>query len=42
MQVESFFEWLGQALGTVISYIVDALSGFFGLFADSGANYLEG
>jgi hypothetical protein len=42
MRVESFFEWLGQALGTVIRYIVDALSGFFGLFADAGANFLEG
>lgn len=42
MQVEGFFEWLGQALGTVIRYIVDALSGFFGLFAAAGANFLEG
>jgi len=42
MRVESFFEWLGQALGTVIRYIVDALSGFFGLFAEAGANFLEG
>jgi len=42
MRVESFFEWLGQALGTVIRYIVDALSGLFGLFADAGANFLEG
>lgn len=42
MQVEGFFEWLGQALGTVIRYIVDALSGFFGLFADAGHNFLEG
>lgn len=42
MQVESFFEWLGQALGTVIRYIVDALSGIFYLFAEAGANFLEG
>ena len=42
MRVEGFFEWLGQALGTVIRYIVDALSGFFALFASAGANFLEG
>ncbi|HCL78046.1 MAG TPA: hypothetical protein DIC26_19660, partial [Pseudomonas sp.] len=42
MRVEGFFEWLGQALGTVIRYIVDALSGLFGLFADAGHNFLEG
>jgi hypothetical protein len=42
MRVEGFFEWLGQALGTVIRYIVDALSGFFAMFADAGQSFLEG
>lgn len=42
MRVEGFFEWLGQALGTVIRYIVDALSGFFGMFANAGQSFLEG
>ncbi|EXF46437.1 major facilitator superfamily permease [Pseudomonas sp. BAY1663] len=42
MRVEGFFEWLGQALGTVIRYIVEGLSDFFGLFARAGHNFLEG
>jgi len=42
MRVEGFFEGLGQALGTVIRYIVDALSGFFAMFANAGQSFLEG
>lgn len=42
MRVESFFEGLGQALGTVIRYIVDALGGFFGFFANAGERFLHG
>lgn len=41
MQVD-FFGWLGQALGTVIRYIVDGLEWFFGLFAVAGHNFLRG
>lgn len=42
MRVEGFFEWLGQALGAVIRFIVEALGDFFGLFARAGHNFLEG
>ena len=42
MQVESFFEWLGQALGSVIRFIVDGLSGLFNLLSHAGANFVEG
>lgn len=42
MRVEGFFEWLGEALGTVIRYIVDALGGFFAMFANAGQSFLEG
>lgn len=37
MHVEGFFEWLGQALGSLIRFIVDALSGLFNLLANAGA-----
>ncbi|QXI59964.1 hypothetical protein HU759_004045 [Pseudomonas sp. OE 28.3] len=42
MQVESFFEWLGQALGSVIRFIVDGLSGLFGALTHAGGNFIEG
>jgi hypothetical protein len=42
MQVESFFEWLGQALGSVIRFIVDGLSGLFNILSDAGGNFVEG
>jgi hypothetical protein len=42
MQVESFFEWLGQALGSIIRFIVDALSGLFNLLSHAGSNFVEG
>ncbi|MDR9752269.1 hypothetical protein RG836_12485 [Pseudomonas sp. SZMC_28357] len=42
MQVESFFEWLGQALGSVIRFIVDGLSGLFNVLANAGGNFVEG
>ncbi|MFG0380186.1 hypothetical protein ACF8C6_04385 [Pseudomonas sp. zbq_18] len=40
--IQDFFEWLGHALGTLIRFIVEALSGFFGLFADVGRSFLNG
>ncbi len=40
--VSDFFQWLGHALGTLIRFIVEALSGFFGLFADAGRSFLQG
>ena len=42
MQVESFFEWLGQALGSVIRFIVDLLSGLFNTLSHAGGNFVEG
>ncbi|MCG6577866.1 hypothetical protein EGM97_24585 [Pseudomonas sp. AF32] len=42
MQVESFFEWLGQALGSVIRFIVDLLSGLFNTLANAGSNFVDG
>lgn len=40
--IQDFFEWLGHALGTLIRFIVEALSGFFGFFADIGRSFLDG
>ncbi|MBT2375112.1 hypothetical protein [Pseudomonas fluorescens] len=42
MQVESFFEWLGQALGSVIRFIVDGLSGLFNGLTQAGGNFIDG
>ncbi|HAF93690.1 MAG TPA: hypothetical protein DCG67_18290 [Pseudomonas sp.] len=42
MRVEGVFEWLGQAIGTLIRYVVEALSGFFAFFANAGHEFLEG
>ena len=39
--IQDFFEWLGHALGTLIRFIVEALSGFFGFFADIGRSFLD-
>ncbi|MGJ7515797.1 hypothetical protein ACSFE6_15900 [Pseudomonas baetica] len=42
MQVEGFFEWLGQALGTVIRFIVDALSGLFQMVSRASSHFVDG
>ncbi|MHA6197529.1 hypothetical protein ACX3YG_24550 [Pseudomonas wadenswilerensis] len=42
MQVEGFFEWLGQALGAAIKFVVDALGGLFALLANAGGNFIDG
>ena len=42
MQVEGFSEWLGQALGSIIRFIVDALSGLFNLLSNASSNFVEG
>ena len=42
MQVECFFEWLGQALGSIIRFIVDWLSGLFGALTNAGGNFIDG
>lgn len=42
MQVESFSEWLGQALGSVIRFIVDGLSGVFNALTHASGNFIDG
>lgn len=42
MHVEGFFEWLGQALGSLIRFIVDGLSGLFNLLANAGGSFIDG
>lgn len=42
MRVEGFFEWLGQALGAIIRFVVDGLSWLFNLFTHAGANFVDG
>ncbi|MHC6227595.1 hypothetical protein ACYU03_22985 [Pseudomonas sp. X10] len=42
MHVEGFFEWLGQALGSLIRFIVDALGGVFNWLANAGSNFIDG
>ncbi|RON10496.1 hypothetical protein BK659_03010 [Pseudomonas brassicacearum] len=42
MQVDSFFEWLGQALGSVIRFIVDTLSGLFNALTHASGNFVDG
>ncbi|SEM89279.1 hypothetical protein SAMN04487857_106200 [Pseudomonas sp. ok272] len=42
MQVESFSEWLGQALGSIIRFIVDSLSGVFNALTQASGNFVDG
>ena len=42
MHVEGFFEWLGQALGAIIRFIVNGLSGFFDILTNAGGSFVEG
>jgi len=42
MQVDGFFEWLGQAIGAVIRFIVDGLEWLFGGLTHAGGNFVEG
>jgi hypothetical protein len=42
MQVEGFFDWLGHALGSVIRFIVDALSGVLQLIGNAGRQFMHG
>lgn len=42
MHVEGFFEWLGQALGAIIRWVVDSLSWLFRLLGNAGGNFVDG
>lgn len=42
MHAESFFEWLGQALGAIIRWVVDSLGWLFSLLGNAGGNFVEG
>ena len=42
MRVEGFFEWLGQALGAIIRWVVDSLGWLFSLLGSAGGNFVDG
>jgi len=42
MHVEGFFDGLGQALGTLIRYLVDALASVFSVIGYAGRDFLHG
>lgn len=42
MGVEGFFESLGEAVGSVIRFIVEGLSGFFGIFSGAVSSFITG
>lgn len=42
MRVEGFFESLGEAFGSFIRFIVDALSGVFSLLGGAVAGFIDG
>ncbi len=42
MQSEGIFDWLGHALGSVIRFIVDGLSGLLHLIGNAGRQFLHG
>ncbi|NRH26164.1 hypothetical protein [Pseudomonas sp. MS19] len=42
LQVAGFFESLGQAFGTVIRFIVESLSSFFGLLGNAFSGFIDG
>lgn len=42
MQAGNFFEWLGEAVGAALRYLVEGLGGLFGSVARAGAQFLDG
>lgn len=42
MRVEGFFESLGEAFGSLIRFIVEGLSGFFGMFGSAVSSFITG
>lgn len=42
MQVEGFFESLGQMFGAIIRFIVEGLSGIFNGLSHAGGNFIDG
>ncbi|TWI56748.1 hypothetical protein IQ22_01200 [Pseudomonas duriflava] len=42
MRTEGFFDWLGQALGSVIRFIIDVFSGVLGGIGDAVHDFLQG
>jgi len=42
MRVEGFFEQVGEALGTLLRWIIDSLYGLFAFIADAGHGFLDG
>ena len=41
-RVDGFFESLGEAVGSVIRFIVEGLSGFFGLLGGAVSSFIAG
>ena len=42
MGVDGFFESLGEAFGSVIRFIVEGLSGFFGMLGGAVSSFISG
>ena len=42
MQVEGFFESLGQMFGAIIRFIVEGLGGIFSGLSHAGSNFVDG
>lgn len=42
MRVEGFFENVGEALGTLLRWIIDTLYGLFAAIAEAGRGFLNG
>jgi len=42
MAVEGFFEALGEAVGSVIRFIVEGLGGFFGMLSGAISSFIAG
>ncbi len=42
MAVEDVFTWLGEALGTLIRFVVDTLGNFFNSIDDAAAGFIDG
>lgn len=42
MRVEGFFESMGEALGTLLRWIIDSLYGLFDMIGEAGRGFLNG
>lgn len=42
MRAEGFFEGLGEAIGSIIRFIIDVFAGFFAIIGRAGHDFLQG